>query len=335
MFISFASIVLASYISVGLATPIGYSNDITRDLSDSVNARELFVRAPVAGKPATAAAAKPAAAKPATSKSAPKTTAPGSGASCAIKPKTKKRTLSSTLDGLDYLYRRMLGDNGPEFIGWHGTNGDTAALWAKLKKVQKPVREDGTVAGKSVLDAELGPGLYLADDIRVAGVAGTANANAQNKALKAAKQPETAVGKVCAIFAASSSHWRLIVPKAEIPDAPAERLRGNTDKAAAARARYLAEVSGKKDIVLMGPLDAISGHVPHQILIPETWNPSLTAQCFDLNANGDPKTPADIAHIPTIDYSSAAIRTSWKIVAGNSQAAKDALAGGDKGCVIQ
>jgi hypothetical protein len=40
---------------------------------------------------------------------------------------------------------------------------DTAALWTNKGTVVKPTKDDGSVAGKSVLDAELGPGLYLTD----------------------------------------------------------------------------------------------------------------------------------------------------------------------------
>jgi hypothetical protein len=44
---------------------------------------------------------------------------------------------------------------------------NTAALWASKGAVVKPTNEDGSVAGKSGLDAELGPGLYLTDTLTV------------------------------------------------------------------------------------------------------------------------------------------------------------------------
>jgi len=43
----------------------------------------------------------------------------------------------------------------------------TAALWASKGAVEKPTNDDGSVAGKSGLDAELGPGLYLTDTLSV------------------------------------------------------------------------------------------------------------------------------------------------------------------------
>jgi len=43
----------------------------------------------------------------------------------------------------------------------------TADLWTSKGSVVKPTNDDGSVAGKSGLDAELGPGLYLSDTLSV------------------------------------------------------------------------------------------------------------------------------------------------------------------------
>ena len=83
---------------------------------------------------------------------------------------------------------RFVRRDDPEFIGWHGTNAvyfslassqraydkhltfavqNTAQLWASRGEVVKPTNDDGTVTGNAgaVSDAELGPGLYLTDNL--------------------------------------------------------------------------------------------------------------------------------------------------------------------------
>jgi len=97
---------------------------------------------------------------------------------------------------------------------------NTAALWASEGEVVKPVKDDGSVAGKSVLDAELGPGLYLTDTLgmyvqdRLMKFVpdNTLNFRAETAAVmnsKANSKPNNPVAaKVCAIYAKSSQYWR-------------------------------------------------------------------------------------------------------------------------------
>jgi hypothetical protein len=62
-----------------------------------------------------------------------------------------------------------------EFVGWHGTNSDTAAFWAEKGQLAKPTAKTGifdfilgpkskTPPGSSGADAEIGPGVYVTDD---------------------------------------------------------------------------------------------------------------------------------------------------------------------------
>ncbi|KAJ7319026.1 hypothetical protein DFH08DRAFT_1086367 [Mycena albidolilacea] len=97
---------------------------------------------------------------------------------------------------------------GNEFVGWHGTNNDTADLWGSRGEIVRPVTAEGQTKGKSGLDAELGPGLYISDTLGVAEAA--AAINAKNNNLK---------GKICAIFAKSSAtnENQMLIPESQNP----------------------------------------------------------------------------------------------------------------------
>ncbi|KAF8308329.1 hypothetical protein DL93DRAFT_2231705 [Clavulina sp. PMI_390] len=231
-------------------------------------------------------------------------------------PKLPKSTVlpraPSVRDELENLVKRHLDEHdlskrltaGNEFIGWHGTNSDTAALWEKTGSVVKPVRDDGSVAGTSGLDAELGPGLYISDTLSVAEAAATINAKTN--------AASGATAKACAIFAKSSVNWRGTVVKAQIP----ESIRGNGAQFETMRQRYLPLLGrpGGAASPRLGPLSATK----NQMLIPEVLNPGLEAQCFDVVNLVAQNVPASI---PTISYTSASILSSWLINKNDEQLA--------------
>jgi hypothetical protein len=85
------------------------------------------------------------------------------------------RSVLSFLFFFFFFFARTLTSFGcPEFIGWYGTNSDTAQLWAKNGYISKPTAKTGlfdfnffgpkTAGGTSNADAELGPGLYVTDE---------------------------------------------------------------------------------------------------------------------------------------------------------------------------
>ncbi|KAJ7052184.1 hypothetical protein C8F01DRAFT_1171222 [Mycena amicta] len=168
---------------------------------------------------------------------------------------------------------------GNEFIGWHGTNAQTAALWESHGEIVKPVNEKGETAGTGGLDAELGVGLYLADTIETAEAAAGGN-QAKNKV----------PGKVCAIFAKSSVNWREGKDKISVP----ESMRGNKELRQKERQSYISSLpgrspsTGKGPSILFGPLFGTRVNpVQNQLMIVESLNPNFEAQCFDLDTGGE------------------------------------------------
>lgn len=177
----------------------------------------------------------------------------------------------------------------------------------------KPVNDDGSVAGSSPLDAELGPGLYIADTLSVAEAA--ASINGQHNSL---------APKVCAIFAKSSSAWRQNVIKAQIPDV----IRGNGAQNEQIRQQYLALLPrpGNANSVKFGPLSSST----NQLVIPESVNPTLQAQCFDVDASGN--SAGAVAIDPKIKYTDGATSAPWEIIKGDEDLAKAAKAAITQGC---
>ncbi|KAJ7841055.1 hypothetical protein B0H14DRAFT_2587077 [Mycena olivaceomarginata] len=193
--------------------------------------------------PAVKPSAVPAASCP-IKKPAAKTAATKTAAK-AVKAKAK-RMFETVTRNIRIANRTFFGfiqprlTTGNEFVGWHGTNNETADLWEKKGEIVRPVTAEGQTKGKSGLDAELGPGLYISDTLGIAEAA--AAINAKNNNLK---------GKV------------------QIP----EVLRGNADIKAQERASYLTNLptrgTGGPTSLLLGPLRTSE----NQMLIPESQNP--------------------------------------------------------------
>ncbi|KAJ7052188.1 hypothetical protein C8F01DRAFT_1171255 [Mycena amicta] len=219
-----------------------------------------------------------------------------SALACPVKPKAKtavKSTKAKRIMAQLNLFARKIViarrtffgliqprlTQGNEFIGWHGTNAQTAALWESHGEIVKPVNEKGETAGTGGLDAELGVGLYLADTIETAEAA--AGGNEANTKIPA---------KVCAIFAKSSVNWREGKDKVSVP----ESIRGNTAIRGQERQSYIASLpnrspsTGKGPSILFGPLFGTRANpVQNQMMIVESLNPNFEAQCFDLEEGGE------------------------------------------------
>ncbi|KAJ7356413.1 hypothetical protein DFH08DRAFT_1046818 [Mycena albidolilacea] len=286
-------------------------------------------------KPATKAVAKPAAkpsavvkptAKPSATacpikKPAAKTTATKAAAK-AVKVKAK-RMLETVTRNIRIANRTFFGliqprlSSGNEFVGWHGTNEETAALWESKGEIVRPVTAEGQTKGKSGLDAELGPGLYISDTLGVAEAAAAINAKTNNLA-----------GKV------------------QIPEA----IRGNANAKAQQRTAYLAALAPKNTggprSLLLGPLRANE----NQMLIPESQNPQFEAQCFDvvgLDSAGaaalEAAAPANSVLNRATKYTTGSIISAWRIRKEDAVLAKATVAAlekpagakADQNCVVQ
>ncbi|KZT68257.1 hypothetical protein DAEQUDRAFT_337028 [Daedalea quercina L-15889] len=211
--------------------------------------------------------------------------------------------LSRALHTLVTLSRRA----GHEFVGWHGTNSDTANLWTKAKKIVKPKKGKassgagqhlGTAATLPIIcttmlltDRYSGPGLYVTDDWTTATV--FANWNAHSTKKKA---------KVCAIYAKSSTNWRAMMTKVWMPN----NLIGDNVPEAKRQTYIHSKVPHKMDAstIKFSPLDPKKPG-PNQLVIPDVLTDHFEVHCVDVGA----KPPAGI---PTVHYSSE--QHAWHIV---------------------
>ncbi|KAK7052198.1 hypothetical protein R3P38DRAFT_3594692 [Favolaschia claudopus] len=210
-------------------------------------------------------------------------------------PANETRIDNRTLSGL--IVPRLTAGN--EFVGWHGTNSETAALWESRGEIVRPTTKDGKTKGKSGLDAELGQGFYITDTLGTAESA--AAINGQNNNLS---------GKVCAIFAKSSATFRAkSQDKVQIP----EIIRGNAKVKNEERASYITilpprDAGSVERSILVGPLTT-----GNQMLIPESQNPKFEAMCFDIKGLDSVDAAAFEKSNGKITYTSPSLIDSWNI----------------------
>ncbi|KAJ7180465.1 hypothetical protein C8R46DRAFT_1210817 [Mycena filopes] len=208
--------------------------------------------------------------------------------------------------------------SGNEFVGWHGTNINTATLWETRGEIVRPTNVEGQTIGKSGLDSELGPGLYISDTLSVAEAAAAINS-----------QTNKVAGKVCAIFAKSSSSWRSSVDKVQVP----EIIRGNANVKEQERASYITNLppakKGGAGTMRIGPLRGLS---TNQMLIPENQNPKFEAQCFDITGLDSADAQAFEKNGNKITYTSSSLISSWKIRKEDADLAKATVAAIEKKC---
>ncbi|KAF8868799.1 hypothetical protein CPB84DRAFT_1969153 [Gymnopilus junonius] len=228
--------------------------------------------------------------------------------------------------GLREVQDENIEADAAEFIGFHGTNSQTATFWEKQGFISKPPSPDNSVwdyigglitgtGGSSGADAELGPGLYVTDDPHIA--LAFANNNAQvNKGT---------TPKVCAISAKSSGNWRVIVNKVFLPENTG--LIGDSSDATRkakfenARTKYINIVrpgAQASSTVRFSLLDrnAKTG----QLVLPNPITQLFSAKCFTY----DGKTLPSGVHsgFPAFSYNSNTVRSQWKITPENTDAAK-------------
>ncbi|KAK7454017.1 hypothetical protein VKT23_011528 [Stygiomarasmius scandens] len=111
----------------------------------------------------------------------------------------------SLFDTFTSLFRRQ---GGSEFVGWHGTTGVNACRYTNSGRMggSIPVLDQFNGA-----DAELGPGLYVTDDITTARVFALTTANARRNA--GVTDPLALLPTVCKVEAISQMNWRNNVPQ--------------------------------------------------------------------------------------------------------------------------
>ncbi|KAJ7743143.1 hypothetical protein B0H16DRAFT_1014677 [Mycena metata] len=289
-------------------------------------------KAAPAKKPTKAAPAK----KPTASKAAAKPAAsacalPGAKAAAPAKASKPKRMLNELTrrvaafaHEVEIADRTLFGliqprlTSGNEFVGWHGTNINTATLWESRGEIVKPTNVEGQTIGKSGLDSELGPGLYISDTLSVAEAAAAINS-----------QTNKVAGKVCAIFAKSSSSWRSSVDKVQIP----EKIRGNANIKEQERASYITNLppakKGGAGTMRIGPLRGVS---TNQMLIPESQNPKFEAQCFDITGLDSADAQAFEKAGNKITYTSSSLISEWKIRKEDAELATATVAAFEKKC---
>nr|VWO95941.1 Protein kinase domain-containing protein [Ganoderma boninense] len=233
------------------------------------------------------------------------------------------------------LFRR----DDPEFIGWHGTNSDTAAFWTSQGQLEQPLNPDGlldflglgpntTDGTGSGAESAIGPGVYVVDDQEtcvprlpspvldtpltdphsstgiysaIAFASNNAQANANTTA------------QLCAIFAKSSATWRTATPKAFIP----EDLVGDSADAATkaeleqARLDHVAQaVPGVNatDVVKFALLDPQTS--TGQLVLPALIAEQFTATCFGVD---DGAAPNGTSTFPDFSYNGTTLRSEWNI----------------------
>ncbi|KAJ7463364.1 hypothetical protein FB451DRAFT_1370796 [Mycena latifolia] len=335
--------------TVSLSLTVFYSSQLMqfhhqKKSASSVVAKKPTTVKPVAKKPAASGLKKvptksAAKTKSATAKVPTKSAAKAKSASakkpaasaCPIKPGAKKtktatkkpKRMVETLVRKARIARRTLFGliqprltEGNEFIGWHGTNEETAELWESSGEIVRPVTKEGQTKGRSGLDAELGAGLYISDSLSVAESAAAINAKANNLE-----------GKVCAIFARSSVNWRESRAKVAMP----EILRGNAAIKEQERQSYISNVPGKvgrTPAVLIGPLLGAK----NQLMIVEQLNPNFEAQCFDIDGLDSVDAQAFEDAGNKVSYTSSALVGEWSIVKEDEELAKATVAAIEQSC---
>ncbi|KAJ6585309.1 hypothetical protein B0H19DRAFT_1059553 [Mycena capillaripes] len=195
-----------------------------------------------------------------------------------------------------------------EFIGFHGTNSKTAALWVAQGTLMKPkeagANSDNKQQGnsRSGADEELGVGLYVADIVNTAQVFAANNAR---------NNPGT-TAKVCAIFAKDADNWKKM-NKVQLFSTLVRRATGVTSaELQAAQTCYLGlfgspPFSPRNTLVFSdwGSGTAQSG----QVLIPEGYNPYFSAECFDPDDKA--LSAGAILRGPNVNITSAALEPRY------------------------
>lgn len=287
----------------------------------------------VSSTPAVSAASIMSSAPPSSPSASANSTAP----SCPLPPRAllpKRNVRDYLLKSFKRLFGRAIADplaGSPEFIGFHGTNQQTANLWTSKGSIVKPS------GGTSGADAELGPGLYITDNLETAHTFASGNGKKNNL-------PPF----VCAIFAKQSQDWRSI-SKAILPDALFRKQDGSGSRLPLAdrerfRSNFLKSLQrlpnsafNPDQAVLFG--DISSGN--NQLVLPENLNSRFFAKCVAVTAGQDfgpdvtsavatlglPDGVAQVPVNPSANYLGSDRINQWHIMQSTSALTRLAMGG--------
>ncbi|KAJ7121831.1 hypothetical protein C8R43DRAFT_959425 [Mycena crocata] len=233
----------------------------------------------------------------------PSASAEPKAATCAI-PAKKKTSREESFDGsvdalVDFVQHRILKRVATrEFIGFHGTNSETAAFWKKQGAVLKPPSKKsfldfltlGRVGdGSSIGDAELGPGLYITDDLTTARHFAVNNADNNKGTTPNFSMPEIVRGD------AEDCNKK----------AKLEQVRDEYIKLSATIA------PGTE--IRVGPLD-FTGRT-NQLLIQPPQARKFLAECFEISRTTDVTVrPAELAADASFPYSKVEVKVlEWNL----------------------
>ncbi|KAH9919181.1 uncharacterized protein BXZ73DRAFT_105010 [Epithele typhae] len=284
-------------------------------------------KAPVVAPPVKTPAKAPAKATTTPAKAtttpvkAPTSPAKPTGKTCtANKFKNKPRaTRERAFSEFDHLFGKRVV--AADFIGWHGTNSDTATFWAAKGQLEKPVKPSGFFdffdfsskqsAGTSGADAENGPGVYITDDKDIA--IAFANNNAK-------VNPGT-TPMLCAIFAKTAGNWENVIRKVFLPETLVGDSSNPVTKQQKEKARldYIARVAPGISAVNVVRFSLLNRSTrTGQLVLPAGITNQFTAQCVATTAT---TLPTGTGEFPAFSYDGATLRTQWDIAAEQQCAA--------------
>ncbi|KZV97358.1 hypothetical protein EXIGLDRAFT_747131 [Exidia glandulosa HHB12029] len=279
--------------------------------------RPVTVKKPTATKPHPPVVKPPTSAHPGTGTGTHNGTNP---VSCPIrKPTTPrkptKKKVARALESFFRLFRR----SKPLFIGWHGTNSQTAALWKSRGRIVKPGAEDGM----SGANHEIGDGLYVTDTRFQAWVFARANHR---------KHPNTDPA-VCAIYARNSLEFeaadKVWIPRNLVQDGQAAVSTPEAKAIARERDEYIKRATGVggahngvHEVILFSEL--APGEKDNQVMLPTALGGDFYAECITFKDEAVQLVEQfDALHFPPTGRREelfSKLRSAWHIVgAKNSQ----------------
>ncbi|KAK7690054.1 hypothetical protein QCA50_006699 [Cerrena zonata] len=204
---------------------------------------------------------------------------------------------------------------GGEFIGFHGTNGANANAY------QAQARRGGGIPVPPAFngaDAELGPGIYVTDDITVAQFFATSSASANQN--RGNRQGGANVATICVVTANNQNDWRTRIPKVWVPvNEIAKSVNGRNDPAKLAlQERRIAAAHGTPtNTVRFSALDVNdpnSTRTGNQLVIPSGVQNQFSIQvCVPVSGSVN-QLPAQL-HTPAFpQFNYQQMRVPWHIV---------------------
>ncbi|KAK7690055.1 hypothetical protein QCA50_006700 [Cerrena zonata] len=140
--------------------------------------------------------------------------------------------LNTTVSDPAELLMEARATSNIEFVGFHGTNGANANVYqAQARRTGGGIPVPPAFNGA---DAELGPGIYVTDDITVAQFFAQSSASANQN--RGNTRDGANVPVICAVTANSQNNWRTGIRKVWIPVGDiAQSVNGKNDPTRLAR----------------------------------------------------------------------------------------------------